>query len=184
MSKPTGPACGNNPNYRMSDGDRQAVADFRAYLTDRAALRDRIASALTAEHYRRAEARIVASPEEHCAAMAAAVLPVLPPTADQAAVLRWAADQYAKLTDQNEAYDREHGELDKEARLRHEVVRDVVAGLRHLADETPDTAPSVCHAYQPPSVRENSGYCARCGMYDWRHTSQPAAGARQDGAQR
>jgi hypothetical protein len=34
--RPTGPACGNNPNYRMSDGDRQAVEDFRAYLADRA----------------------------------------------------------------------------------------------------------------------------------------------------
>jgi hypothetical protein len=35
--RPTGPACGNNPNYRMSDGDRQAVDDFKAYLTDQAA---------------------------------------------------------------------------------------------------------------------------------------------------
>jgi hypothetical protein len=34
--RPTGPACGNNPNFRMSDGDRQAVEDFRAYLADRA----------------------------------------------------------------------------------------------------------------------------------------------------
>ncbi|MFI9340002.1 hypothetical protein ACIG0D_01800 [Streptomyces sp. NPDC052773] len=33
--QPTGPACGNNPNYRMSDGDRQAVAEFRAYLDAR-----------------------------------------------------------------------------------------------------------------------------------------------------
>ena len=38
---PAGPPCGNNPNYRLSDGDRQAVAEFRAYLADRAALRDR-----------------------------------------------------------------------------------------------------------------------------------------------
>ncbi|MET9099979.1 hypothetical protein [Streptomyces antibioticus] len=37
-----------------------------------------VAAALTAEHYRRAEARIVASPEEHCAAMATAVMRVLP----------------------------------------------------------------------------------------------------------
>ncbi|MFD6035271.1 hypothetical protein ACFWHF_12125 [Streptomyces griseoincarnatus] len=52
-------------------------------------------------------------------------------------------------------------------------------------DLTPDSflAPPVCSAYQPPQAREDSGYCARCGMYDWRHTSQPAAGARQDGAQ-
>jgi len=39
MSKPTGPACGNNPNYRMSDGDRQAVGSFRAYLATLARLR-------------------------------------------------------------------------------------------------------------------------------------------------
>ncbi|MET9815291.1 hypothetical protein [Streptomyces sp. NPDC006355] len=35
--RPTGPACANNPNYQMSDGDRQAVEDFKAYLADRAA---------------------------------------------------------------------------------------------------------------------------------------------------
>lgn len=35
MSKPTGPACGNNPNYPITDGDRKAVADFRAYLAER-----------------------------------------------------------------------------------------------------------------------------------------------------
>lgn len=39
-------------------------------------LRDRYAAALTAEHYRRARAQIVASPEEHGAAMADAVLAV------------------------------------------------------------------------------------------------------------
>ncbi|MGW4107028.1 hypothetical protein [Streptomyces sp. NPDC004976] len=53
--------------------------------TDQADLRDRIADALTAEHHRRAEARIVASPEEHCAAMADAVLAVLPEPTDRAA---------------------------------------------------------------------------------------------------
>ncbi|MET7321483.1 hypothetical protein [Streptomyces sp. NPDC005549] len=44
----TGPACGNNPNYRMSDGDRQAVDSFRAYLTARGALQ-RIRSVLETE---------------------------------------------------------------------------------------------------------------------------------------
>lgn len=39
-------------------------------------LRDRYAQALTAEHYRRARAQIVVSPEEHSAAMADAVLAV------------------------------------------------------------------------------------------------------------
>ncbi|MEU3683729.1 hypothetical protein AB0E99_22715 [Streptomyces sp. NPDC030592] len=38
MSKQTGPACGNNPNHKLTAGDRQAVVEFRAYLTRRAAL--------------------------------------------------------------------------------------------------------------------------------------------------
>lgn len=45
----TGPACGNNPYYRLSDGDRQAVDSFRAYLTARAALQ-RIRTVLETEH--------------------------------------------------------------------------------------------------------------------------------------
>ncbi|MGN7139049.1 hypothetical protein [Streptomyces pseudogriseolus] len=36
MHRPTGPACGNNPNHRVTDGDRQAVEDFKAYLEQRA----------------------------------------------------------------------------------------------------------------------------------------------------
>ncbi|MFC8176553.1 hypothetical protein [Streptomyces sp. NPDC057325] len=32
----SGPRCGNNPNFRLSDADRQAVAEFRAYLAARA----------------------------------------------------------------------------------------------------------------------------------------------------
>lgn len=54
-------------------GDVASAADIR---------RAAIAAALTAEHYRRAEARIVASPEEHCAAMADAVMRVVTPGDD------------------------------------------------------------------------------------------------------
>lgn len=57
------------------------------------------------------------------------------PCSDRADTLRWAADQYATLTDQNEAYDREHGGLAEDSRIRHETVRDVVAGLRRMASE-------------------------------------------------
>jgi len=32
-----GPRCGNNPNVRLTPGDRQAVEDFKAYLARRAA---------------------------------------------------------------------------------------------------------------------------------------------------
>ena len=91
-----------------------------------------------------------------------AVLAVLPPPTDRAAVLRWAADQYAKLTDQNEAYDREHGDLDEDARLRYEVVRDVATGLRRMADETPAAEA------QPES-------CAHCGQSISRITGTLAA---------
>lgn len=55
--------------------------------------------------------------------------------AARADALREAADRYAKLADQNEAYDREQGDLDEEARLQHGTVRDVAAGLRRMADE-------------------------------------------------
>jgi len=77
----TRPRCGNDPHAQLTDHTTTPLPSV-----DRAALRDRIAEALTAEHYRRAEARIVASPEEHCAGMADAVLAVLPAPADRAAV--------------------------------------------------------------------------------------------------
>ena len=32
-----GPRCGNNPNVRLTPGDRQAVEEFKAYLTRRRA---------------------------------------------------------------------------------------------------------------------------------------------------
>lgn len=38
MADQTGPRCGNNPNFRMSDGDRKAVDDFKARLTLQAAV--------------------------------------------------------------------------------------------------------------------------------------------------
>lgn len=53
----------------------------------------------------------------------------------EAAALRNAADRYATLADQNEAYDREHGDLDEAARIQHGTVRDVAIGLRRMADE-------------------------------------------------
>jgi hypothetical protein len=33
----SGPPCGNNPNYRLSPGDREAVDEFKAYLQRRRA---------------------------------------------------------------------------------------------------------------------------------------------------
>jgi hypothetical protein len=37
MSPGAGPPCGNNPNFRMSPGDRQVVEEFKAYPARRAA---------------------------------------------------------------------------------------------------------------------------------------------------
>lgn len=34
---PTGPPCGNNPNHPLTDSDRAAIAEFRSFLTARAA---------------------------------------------------------------------------------------------------------------------------------------------------
>lgn len=34
---------------------------------------------------------------------------------------------------------------------------------------------AVCEVYQLPTTAENSGLCARCGMYDYKHEEQPHA---------
>ncbi|HZF92041.1 hypothetical protein [Streptomyces sp.] len=84
--RPTGPACGNNPNYRMSDGDRQAVEAFQAYLAERAALRDRIAEALYGhDHPSHLVPLHETGMEPAYRESADAVLAVLPPPVDQAA---------------------------------------------------------------------------------------------------
>ncbi|MFJ8538133.1 hypothetical protein [Streptomyces sp. NPDC093591] len=82
----TGPACGNNPNYRMSEGDRRAVEDFKAYLADRAALRDRIAEALYAhDHPGHVVPLDGTGMEPAYWQSAGAVLAVLPASVDRAA---------------------------------------------------------------------------------------------------
>ncbi|MET9012297.1 hypothetical protein ABZX74_15465 [Streptomyces olivaceoviridis] len=40
------------------------------------------------------------------------------------------------------------------------------------AAATRATDGTVCGAYQPPATAEMTGLCARCGMYDYRHTAQ------------
>jgi hypothetical protein len=105
MPNQTGPACGNNPNYRMSDGDRQAVEAFKAYLADRAALRDRIAEALYAhDHPSRLVPLAETGMEPAYRESADAVLAVLPP-ADRAAILRAAADEAERLMDERNCLD-------------------------------------------------------------------------------
>lgn len=34
---------------------------------------------------------------------------------------------------------------------------------------------TVCSAYQPPATSAESGLCARCGMYDYKHAEAPGA---------
>lgn len=82
----TGPACGNNPNHQLTDGDRRAVEDFKAYLAERATLRDRIAAALYAhDHPSHAVPLNETGMEAAYRETADAVLAVLPATTDQTA---------------------------------------------------------------------------------------------------
>jgi hypothetical protein len=60
--------------------------------TDDDALRDRIHTALTTEHYRRARERIEASPDEHCAGFTNVVMPIVQPLAAELARIRRALD--------------------------------------------------------------------------------------------
>ncbi|WP_245727153.1 hypothetical protein [Streptomyces longwoodensis] len=89
------PRCGNDPRAQLTDGDRQAVADFRAYLADRAALRDRIAEAL---HQDQTPPPTVSWADEQpldreiFLRRADVVLAVLPAPTDRATVLREAID--------------------------------------------------------------------------------------------
>ena len=59
-------------------------------------LRERLREALTREHHRRARKRIEASPEEHCAGFADAVLPVVQ---DETAALRQRAEEAERERD-------------------------------------------------------------------------------------
>ena len=34
---------------------------------------------------------------------------------------------------------------------------------------------AACDAYQPPATAADTGLCARCGMYDYKHQEQPDA---------
>ncbi|MEV6124408.1 hypothetical protein AB0M23_28525 [Streptomyces sp. NPDC052077] len=115
---------------QLIDPARGAAA-VPALSVEGPALRDRIAAALERADYR---------PDMRRGDLADAIMPVLPALVDQATVragaLRDAADGYALLADQGEAYDREQDQFDETARLQHQTVRDVAAGLRRMADET------------------------------------------------
>ncbi|MDX3398410.1 hypothetical protein [Streptomyces sp. ME01-18h] len=123
----TGPACGNNPNYRMSDGDRQAVDSFRAYLTARGALQ-RIRTVLETE------AVVGRTALEYRGLIAAALMADAPPAdqpAEPSAAVLQALRRWAYAAGYNEQG------MDAAARRMYELVaRDV---QRRVADETAAT---------------------------------------------
>ncbi|MEU9597231.1 hypothetical protein AB0E06_10505 [Streptomyces sp. NPDC048109] len=174
----TGPACGNNPNHKLTDGDRQAVADFKAYLAARAALRDRIAAALyERERPPREPVWADARPadREVFEAMADAVLPaVLPAPVDRIAVLREAAAAITDVIERDRAYSPRRSNDRAALGAAREIVLGLIDNPRRVADETAatDTQPE---AWCPPG-------CIACAT-DESHDPAPAAGARQDGAQ-
>lgn len=49
MADQSGPRCGNNPNVRLTPGDRKVVEEFQEYLAARAALQ-RVRTVLETEH--------------------------------------------------------------------------------------------------------------------------------------
>lgn len=97
------PRCGNDPRAQLTDDDRRAVEDFKAYLADRVALRDRIAAAIwerqnPGRRWADCEYRWRADAEED----ATAVLAVLPPPADRATAAEAPA---AECSAQNRNYE-------------------------------------------------------------------------------
>lgn len=47
-------------------------------------------------------------------------------------------------------------------------------GCAHPVEPLDETG-AACPAYQPPATATDSGLCARCGMYDYKHKEQPGA---------
>lgn len=136
--------------YDRSGGRALALVD----------LRQRVAAALTAEHYRRARERVVASPEEHSAAMAAvAVVALVGPSPDDASPTRRVfyrandgAEMHAACMDGQAALARVRALLPRIERIATtsgpgpaNAVRAVAAWLRVALDgpsPTPDDAPA------------------------------------------
>jgi hypothetical protein len=193
MTHSTGPACGNNPNHQMTPGDREAVDNFRAYLerraADRTALRDRIAEAIRQSDFRE-------WPLRRSFTAADAVLAVLPEVADKATVYREAADQLGCMDYDTDSND--YG-YDTYRDAWNGGVMDAADRLRRMADETAtelaDTLPAwLYQRFMPDGIgwdqldEDDRSY--------WEHQAravrravarggfkQPAAGARQDGAE-
>jgi hypothetical protein len=199
-----GPACGNNPNYRMSDGDRRAVDSFRAYLTARGALQ-RIRTVLeteavvgrTALEYRGLITAALMDDETAATETQPADLPTLAAALDGLHTLiatssrdwgtyRVDAWIWAVLCgwdcEQTEHDDTcVHGALE-EMQERHgwddatvAKARRYRAAVRALVEKHQPAAETQPEACPPG--------CVACAT-DESHDPAPATGARQDGAQR
>ncbi|MFF2650567.1 hypothetical protein [Streptomyces sp. NPDC058045] len=110
-NRPAGPPCGNNPNYPLSDEDRAAVAEFKAYLARQAARTVRLRLGPNAVAMAQRGELITLSGGE-ADEVADAVLAVLPAPAEfelrsttdvRAAVLREAADELDSVSSQFDA---------------------------------------------------------------------------------
>lgn len=55
------------------------------------------------------------------------------------------------------------------------------AGTGVHRSDTAAATEAPCHAYEPPRSAADSGFCARCGMYDYKHHAASAAATSQKG---
>lgn len=149
---------------------------------ERAYLHRQLTRALTAEHQRRAREKLVCSPEDHCAGFADAAMPVLEQLLKQrdrvwsatsrayALAGRWLAAHGSSSFLVRAAGAELRDTLDESAADPSEVVHPTgsvqASEPRRVGDST-EAAP--CDAYEPPMCADDSGYCARCGMLDYKH---------------
>ncbi|MFF9043302.1 hypothetical protein [Streptomyces parvulus] len=95
MTKSTGPACGNNPNHQLSDGDRRVLEDFKGRLAAQAVVAETLYGFTPLPEIPWEEAP--ESDRVRFRRRAAAVLAVLPTTTDQTAELT--AEEARSLAD-------------------------------------------------------------------------------------
>ncbi|MFF8447901.1 hypothetical protein ACF06Q_09390 [Streptomyces leeuwenhoekii] len=179
--------------------DAAADPAVQAPATDRAALRDRIAQALVRYDWN-AGLSGRDTPSEHHYGEADAVLAVLPPTVDQATVLREAADELGRMDYDTDS--RDYG-YDTYRDAWNGGVMDSAEKLRRMADEAQPAETDAETATLSPAERTMLTYAldqaqehiwSRDGFTDEDQAAldslrrlaaeQPAAGARQDGADR
>jgi hypothetical protein len=92
-------------------------------------------------------------------------------------------NRLARLTDGYAAQFRQLDRIRDAARLHRQQLigtSELYAVIEALDEPAPGTAATratdgtACAAYQPPNTPQDSGLCARCGMYDYKHTRQAA----------